>query len=62
MLRGMDFLRYSGRAVGTDTTALYAHPCAVRAFRGIRAPKFLDIERNIRKSHFPSQDVGEHFV
>lgn len=39
-----------------------SRPGSVRAFRGVRAPKFLGIERNIRKSHFPTHDVREHFV
>ena len=49
VLRNMDFLKYSGEVVAADATALYARPCAFRAFWDFRVPKLLGIQRNIKK-------------
>ena len=47
----------------TDATVLNAHPCAVRTFRGIRAPKLLLPGRNIRKiSYDCARQLREHYV
>ena len=56
-LRHMDFLRYSGGGCKMRTKPpSIRHPGSFRAFRDIRVPEFLDIGRNIRKSHMPAQD------
>ena len=53
----MDFLRYSGIGweVRTKPPSI-RHPGSFRAFRDIRVPEFLDMGRNMRKSHMPTQD------
>ena len=51
------FSKYSG--IGWEARTKppsIRHPGSFRAFRDIRVPEFLDIGRNIRKSHMPAQN------
>ena len=51
------FSKYSG--IGWEARTKppsIRHPGSFRAFRAIRVPEFLDMGRNIRKSHMPAQD------
>ena len=51
------FSKYSGISWEARTKPpSIRHPGSFRAFRDIRVPEFLDIGRNIRKSHMPAQD------
>ncbi len=62
-LRRMDFLNIPARCTNPYATARYSHPCSLRAFLGIHAPKLLKAKRNIKKISFSGTgQLREYFV
>ena len=62
-LRHMDFLNIPARLCKRTKLPSIRHPGLLRAFRDIHVPKFMSIERNIKKISYDSaRQLREHFV